>query len=100
MLTPTAAAVVGSSMVLFCLVQKIPLKKGRGRQTVAQPPVWQDMPREHGLHFKFLDAQGLFSCGFRAITACRVKSSLEWAPWAPPSRCHDGQGLLQLGKEL
>lgn len=52
---------------------------------MAQPPLWQDMLREHGLHFESLDAEGLFSCGLRAITARVAKSPLEWAPWSHPS---------------
>lgn len=49
-MTPTAAAAVGSSTVLFRLLQKVPLKIGRRRQAAAQPPAWQGMPREHSLH--------------------------------------------------
>lgn len=69
---------------------------------MAQPPVWQDMVHEHSLHFELLDAQEVFSCGFRAMTACVAKSLLprSWLLGLLPHQCQDGQGLLQLGKEL
>ena len=68
-MTPTAAAAVGSSAVLFRLLQKVPWKTGRRRQTAAQPAARQGCHVSTSLRLQLVDANGLIARVFAAGTA-------------------------------